>query len=139
MIDRNNRNLAASNLRALIEGRITNEEFMQRFPKSSDPALRAILQFAWGQFSDLRVHTVTGRDAPPPDQRARLERCLLFLQTDLPFEWPLPPGVGKGLLRIVTLGHWPATSDEEYKSKGDFEVWPFLRRNDYESQISIHR
>jgi len=112
---------------------------MQSFPKSQDPALKAIRYFAWGQFSDLRVHTLTERDAPLPEHRALIGRCLLFLQTDLEFKWPSPPGLGEGLLRIASLGRWSGTSEEEYKSKGDFDVWPFLKRSDYEAQISTHK
>jgi hypothetical protein len=88
---------------------------------------------AWGQFSDLRAHKLTGRHAPTPERRAFLERCVLFLKTDLEFEWPLPkPSLTRGLLEMVGLGRRFRAADEECKSKGDFEVWPFFRKSDYE-------
>ena len=134
MVDRANRDVGAKILRDLIDGRITNDEFMSKFPRGTDPALRAILDFAWTQFSDLRAHALTGRDMPTPERRAVLERCYLFLSTDLEFEWPIPqPSVGRGLLQILTLGKLFRPSEGDYMSKGDFQVWPFLRRRDYET------
>ena len=134
MVDRANRDVGATVLRDLVDGRITNDDFMSKFPRGTDPALRAVLDFAWTQFSDLRAHTLAGRDNPTPERRAVLERCCLFLRTDLEFEWPLPTrSIWRGLLQILTLGRLFRPSEEDYKSKGDFEVWPFLRRSDYEA------
>jgi hypothetical protein len=136
MIERRNRDIGAAVLRDLIDGRITNEDFARRFPSSSDSGLRAVRYFAWGQFSDLRIHTLTGRDRPQPERITVLERCYLFLKTDFEFEWPMSePSIGRGLLQILTLGRLFRISDEEYKSKGDFEVWPFIRKSDYETLI----
>jgi hypothetical protein len=136
LVDRHSRDIGATVLIDFVEGRVTNDEFLSRFPQSSDPALPAIRYAAWGQFSDLRRHRLTGHDALRPDRRELLARCCLFLKTNLEFEWPLPiPSLGQGLLRIVSLGHWGRAADEKYKSKGDFEVWPFLRGSDYEAHI----
>ena len=134
MVDRAKRDFGAAVLRDLLDGRITNDEFMGRFPRGTDPALRAVLDFAWKQFSDLRAHTLTERDAPTPERRAVLERCYLFLRTDLEFEWPMPTHtIRRGLLQILSLGRLFRPSEGDYKSKGDFEVWPFLRRSEYEA------
>jgi hypothetical protein len=134
MVDREGRDIGASVLRDFIDGEITNEVFASRFPKSSDPAVRAVFYFAWGQYSDLRVHMLTGRDTPTPERHAILERCASFLRTDLEFEWPVPkPSIWKGISQAVGLGRLFRASEEKYRSKGDFEVWPFLRKTDYES------
>lgn len=140
MIDHGNRDVSASVLQDLIDGKITNDEFMSRFkfPKNTDPAVRAIYIFAWGQFSDLRVHRLTGRDAPTPERLAFLQRCVSFLRTDLEFEWPLPkPSKTRGLLEMIGLGRRFRAADEQYKSKGDFEVWPFFRKADYQARVPV--
>ncbi len=139
MVDRRNRDVGANVLQELIDGKITNDEFMNRFkfPKNTDPAIRAIFIFAWGQFSDLRAHRLTGRHALTPERRSVLDRCVLFLRTDQEFEWPLPkPSLTRGLLETIGLGRRFRVAEEEYKSKGDFEVWPFFRKGDYEARVS---
>ena len=100
MVDRTNRNEGLKNLRDWLDGKITNDEFVSRFPRAEqDPALAAILQAAWMQFSDGRVHKLTGRDSPAPKLRAVLERCCVFLSTDLEFQWPPSKSrIGKGLI-----------------------------------------
>jgi hypothetical protein len=135
MVDRTKRKEGLKTLRDLLDARITNDEFISRFPRTEkDPALVAILQAAWMQLSDRRVHKMTGRDCPPPKLRAVLERCCVFLGTDLEFQWPTSKSrIGKGLLQLIGLGRPIEAADQEYKSAGDFEVWPFLSRSDYEA------
>lgn len=135
MVDRTKRNEGLRVLRDLLEGRITNDEFVSQFPRGRhDPGLGAILQAAWMQFSDLRVHKLTGRDSPAPGPRAILERCCVFLGTDLEFEWPASHSrIRKGILQLIGIGRPLDAADEKYKSSGDFEVWPFLKRSDYEA------
>jgi hypothetical protein len=140
LVDRRNRDAGAGVLRDFIDGKITNDEFMSKFPKSADPSLQAIYYFAWGQFSDLRVHKLTGRDAPQPERLAFLERCYLFLTSDLEFEWPIPkPSIVKGILEMVGVRRSFRVSEENYRSLGEFDVWPFLRRSDYETQAKATR
>ena len=82
MIDRASRDVAVKVLREFVSGKITNDEFVARFPRrdrGDDAALWGTFYFVWGLFSDLRVHKLIGRNAPTPDNRARLERCCLFL------------------------------------------------------------
>ena len=87
MVDRDNREIAAKLLRQLIDGVITNDEFMRAFPRSQDIGIQAILNFTWAQFSDLRIHKLVGRDCPTSERRAALERCFLFLRSSLEFDW----------------------------------------------------
>ena len=109
---------------------------MKKFPRDcdEDPALQAIFMFAWGQFSDHRVYALTGSAAPSPERLAIFERCYSFLKNDFEFEWPVPKRrTRKVLLGIITLGRAFRGFDEEYESKGDFEVWPFLRASELRS------
>jgi hypothetical protein len=137
MVDRVKRSEGLRTLRDLLDGRITNDEFVRRFPRAEhDSALAAILQAAWMQFSDRREHKLTGRDSPAPELRAVLERCCVFLSTSLEFEWPpVKTRIGKGLLQLIGLGRPLDAADDEYKSAGDFDVWPFLQRSDYEASV----
>lgn len=135
MVNREKRGLAADLLRALIDARVTNDEFFSRYPRDSgDPALRGIFEKVWSFYSDLRTHKLIGSYSPSPHGRALLERCHLFLNTDLEFGWPPPLlNVPLTMLSIATLGLVARIHEKKYARLGDYDVWPFLRKIDYEA------
>ncbi len=137
MVNGDKRDVAAQLLQQLLDGSITNDEFEVHFPHDeTDPALSAIRWCVWSHYSDLRSHTLSGKDAPSATAKALLERCCLFLRSGLDFEWPPPqPTVFMAVLSILTFG-WAARQREQiYASNGDYEVWPFLRERDYRTHV----
>ncbi len=59
---------------------------------------------------------MVGKDAPSEKVRAILERCQLFLTTDLPFEWPEPKtSVLSGILNLFSFG------SIAHEARSDFE------------------
>jgi hypothetical protein len=133
MVDRTQRDAARRVLRRFIDGEITNDEFEAQFPRSAeDSAIPAIKANAWILYSDLRQHKLTGKYAPNAEIRAILERCVLFLETDLEFKWPVP----KISLTNILTNVWPKVRLEKQApqpSEGDEDVWPFFRRQDYDT------
>jgi hypothetical protein len=126
-------------LRDLLDGKITNERFLQLFPRDGDEGIEAIFAFVWTQFSDLRVHTLTGSDTPQPEARAALERCWEFLRTELTFDWPVPkPSLIAGFLSLFGLDNLLRGDLATRASKGDFDVWPFFTRSDYLGHSQQH-
>lgn len=134
MVDRHARDIAADALRDFVKGSISNEEYERRYPKSKDdPALWEIYVQVWFFYSDLKTHTLTGKHALNDERRAFLERCILFLKSDVEFQWPrqkLRPW--HGILRLLGLERILKRREEEEMSIGDKEVWPFLRKAEYE-------
>src|SRR6266852_4943337 len=62
-----------------------------------------------------------------------LERCLLFLSSDVEFQWPPPKfRLWYGILRLLGFGRTLKQREEEEMSIGDVDVWPFLRKAEYE-------
>jgi hypothetical protein len=53
-------------------------------------ALRATSYGVWPLYSDLHRHKLTRRYEPNAETRAMLERCVLFLDSSLELEWPVP-------------------------------------------------
>src|ERR1700686_3109100 len=109
MMNRTQRDAAARVLRSFVDGAITNDEFEAQFPRGEeDSALPAIKANVWMLYSDLHRHKLTGKHEPNAEIRALLERCVLFLDTDLAFEWPVPKvtlsNIGKNLRSRV--GRW---------------------------------
>ena len=132
-IERAKRRVGADLLRQFIAGEITNEQFHRNFPRSdSDAALRAILRSVWLTYSDFREHRLVGKDAPKAEVRAILERCQLFLTTDLPFEWPEPQiGVLATISNLLSFGSVARRRTERMGTIGDMAYWPFIRESDY--------
>ncbi len=133
MIDRTQRDAARRLLRSFIDGEITNDDFEAQFPRSAeDSAIPAIKANVWMLYSDLRQHKLTGKHAPNAENRAILERCVLFLESDLEFKWPVP----KISLTNILTNLWSRVRLEKparQPSEGDEDVWPFFRRQDYDT------
>ena len=108
MIDRASRTSASELLRHLVAGQITNDVFEKRFPRSSDLAVREMWAAGWMLYDDYRSYRLVGSDRLRPEDRTTIARCVLFLQTELPYEWPrasgLVPFVGL-VLNLLTLGY----------------------------------
>jgi hypothetical protein len=134
MIDRHARDLAADAVREFMNGSISNREFERRFTRSAgDPALWAIYDALWYCYSDVRKHTLTGKHALNDDWRAIFERCLLFLRSDLEFQWAPPKySLWYGFLRLLGFGRIVEQRETEARSIGDVEVWPFLKKAEYD-------
>lgn len=132
------RRLGADLLRQFMAGEITNEQFHRSFPRSkSDAALKAIFRGAWVTYSDLREYRLVGKDAPNEKVRSILERCQLFLTTDLPFEWPEPKiSLLSGILNLLSFGSIARRSEKRLRELGEADYWPFIRKSDYVNALT---
>ena len=142
MIDRCARNKLAELLRHLVSGQLTNYQFDDAVDaagivKSDDAAIGAIRRQAWQLYSDLREHRLTGRDAVSESGRRIVARSILFLHSDLDYEWPRHPleGLTRLLSHLLSLGVIPRRVDKKWEAAGDVDVWPFIRRKDYEEAL----
>jgi hypothetical protein len=141
MVDREARRAAALLIRQLYHGEITNDDFHVGWPRnSSDRALRAIgftLNFAISE-------NITRPLEFGEDGRTHLERCALFLDSNLEYEWPrdrfYTGGKAPRLAFVLTLGLylpfyiWLRRRYLEQEAARDSTVWPFIRRSDYEQE-----
>jgi len=140
MVDRDARDRMALLLRRLVTGRITNDEFEDEIPRSpADPAVTAIYRHgAWGLYSDLHQHRLVGRLRLPREERREVARFILFLKSDLEYEWT-SPGLLQGLLwtvaGLLTLGWTHRLYRRRLGRQGEVRVWPFLRQEDFERAV----
>lgn len=141
MVDREARNKLAEAMRALAAGLITNDEFEdQRLPHSKDdPAISEIYsKGAWLLYSDLEEYRLVGINRLDEKTKSIVARWILFLKTDLPYEWPISnmkQGLRRFFANILSLGAANKAHVRQYQACGDIEVWPFLRRPDYEMAL----
>jgi hypothetical protein len=108
VVDRNLRQQLSQDLRRLVTGRMTNDEFddayYDQFYNSKDRAVVEIAEFGYGLYSSdlLRPYRLKGRYAVKKDTRRTVARCVLFLRMEREYEWPQWP-YATGALRFSTV------------------------------------
>ena len=139
MIDRPTRDHYAVLLRHFIAGQMTNFQYEDKFDNISitlggaDPAVLEIFQAMWYTYDDICQHTMTGDHAFRGPNRETAIRFILFLYSDVPYEWPTVKLSGC-LFNLLTLGlYGKMKRRKSSRNSGDDTVWPFFRREDYES------
>jgi hypothetical protein len=160
MVDQQLRDCLADAIHALVSGFITNDEFEDgllaagipltaapsRWP---DPAIGPIGEAAWCLYSDTHLYRLTGRHKLAPEHRREVLRWVLFLRSDLEYEWPsirlINPALfslSGCLLSLLTAGILPrgrfAREFAAWQRAGDHNVWPFIRRADYNLVYQAH-
>jgi len=85
MVDKRSRTEAGRLIRQFMDGRITNDEFVDSYPRSPDRAIRAIETVIWCAYDDLHEHRLTGKYALNPHGQRIFANCILFLGTDLEY------------------------------------------------------
>jgi hypothetical protein len=137
MVDREARDRAALLLRRFAAGRLTNDEFDEAYPGSAgDRALPEVGGAAWHLHSDGEVHRLTGEYALARLTRRDVARWVVFLHTDLEYEWPafdwyrFVDPVWNWLTRGRAERRW-RDDFEAFQRRGEYRVWPFLRGADF--------
>jgi hypothetical protein len=171
MVDTERRKKLAFHLRQLSVGLITNDDFEERVindvtkgwlpeqyyrakeAKSDDQIIMPMLELCWSLYSDTKRHKLTGRYKLTDKQLKDIARYILFLHSDLEYEYPymdvtnplIKFSFKDLLLTVLTLGQNIRDEQrkreqeiEEIKVKGDIEVWPFFLQQDYEAQLKKH-
>ena len=145
MIDRKRRAEFAELLRRFAAGQLTNDEYEDRAFEilpvparhAEDQGLWPIMEMSWFLYDDLHKHRLDGKYKLTRDGRREVCRWILFLQSDCEYEWPRKSfhSLLAPILKLVTLGWWGRRQQEDFESAGEVEVWPFLRRADYEAAL----
>ncbi len=65
-----------------------------------------------------------------PEFASFLDRAILFLESDLPYEWPYNPGCMSAVKRLLSLGIF-LSKDRRTDDRIRDAIWPFYRSEDY--------
>ena len=134
MVIAEKRRLASDLIAKYLSREITNDELSEDFPRDRrDPALEAIWWNLWPHYDDTHSHKAEGKHQLSAEAIDLFARCIIFLHSDLEYEWPPHKWMGFEYLlwRVLGRGKRIEQKFDEFKSHGDFEVWPFVRREDY--------
>ena len=133
MINKEARRAAATILEKISSERLTNYQLEDDWPaKSADRIVDELPDIIWCNYDDTPEQLLTpghfgesGHDF--------INRIILFLKSDQEYRWPEwnPPSFRtffRRLFRLQTADH----ERELFAQHGDFNVWPFLRKEDFE-------
>ena len=139
MIDRVKRQHLALALRRLASGRMACDEFDDLVPmRSADAAVREIGNYGWSLYSDHDERLV-GDLALSRDERRRVARCVLFLQSSEEYRWPPYPYWSLlDPLSLLSLGRLGigAWRRQRWRDQVDWEVWPFVDQASHDTVAS---
>jgi len=142
MIDRLTRDCLAEGLRQFAAGRSWSEDFEQRcvLPsmKSQDPAAREIAWAAWCLYDDISDTRLIGRYRLSRENRRAIARWIMFLRSEMAYEWPTYPRWRALVLLpldLLTLGTTARIRHRKWRRTGEFSVWPYRRWSDYRAAI----
>lgn len=110
MVDSSARRNLSENLRRLVTGRMTEDAFddvyVDEYCRSEDAAVKEIGEFGYRLFSgDIPLsYGLKGHHEDDEDARAFGARSVLFLRTELQYEWPPMPeqSLASGLLELLS-------------------------------------
>ena len=166
MVDRERRKKLAFHLRHLSVGLISNDDFegnimddvtkgwlpeqyyRAKEAKFDDPIIRPMLELCWGLYDDTRNHKLKGSGKLSDEGLKIIARCILFLHSDQEYKWPyfdtlLKFSFKEVVISIFTLGQYcrykrkkQHQSYLEFQKLGNFDVWPFMTQNDYQTQLT---
>jgi hypothetical protein len=128
------------------------EEALVLEDDSLDPCIKAIYGMLWQTYSE-GTEKLTGQHGLTDSDKELYARCLLFLGSNIEYQWPDDKGAfTRGdcrlgpVVRVLTLGLSNIVDkaieaqyrefDEQFRSHGDFDVWPFLTRADHDQEIA---
>jgi hypothetical protein len=141
MIDRPSRDRLATTLRQYVSGRITNDDLDDIEVDWRDRGAVAVKERAWCLYDDNYQHRAVGKHFLERPARDEIGRWILFLHSDHEYTWPQFSflQIVNWPLNLLTLGWWERRKQvrfDEFKAAGDFSVWPFVTRQDYDSALS---
>lgn len=142
MIDRAARERAIACIRAFLAGKLTGRELRELYPRTGDRGVNAIYGNELSLLeSGMGRNVLAEAERNSQDLRRRAARWVLFLKSDLEYEWPAWPPVHPIVLAVFaffTLGRSSTLWRERYKRSGDLALWPFIREGDVEAAVRQH-
>lgn len=144
MIDRPSRDRLSTALRHYVSGRITNDDLDEVEVDWRDRGAVAVKERAWGLYTDTYQHRAVGLHYLPKSARDEIGRWILFLHSEHEYAWPHFSflQIVNWPMNILTIGLWESRKQkrlDEFITAGDFSVWPFISRQDYEGSLEHPR
>jgi hypothetical protein len=139
VIDTIARRRMAELARHLAAGLISNDEFEDARPDSSEKGLYDVYFCGlWPLYDDLFTHKLRGEHALTPEGKKWVARIILFLRSDVPYRYPPVTGLralAELPLSLITLGWFGRVLTRHRRRHGEQSVWPFYSKHEYERAL----
>jgi hypothetical protein len=134
----------------VTNGWLPEQYYRAKEAKFDDKIIQPMLELCWGLYDDTRNHKLKGADKLSEGALKVIARCILFLRSEQEYQWPyfdqnsplLKFSLGEIIITILSFGQYyrdirkeKEMAFEEFKKLGDFDIWPFLNKYDYERQL----
>lgn len=132
-------------------GWLPEQYYRAKEAKFDDPIIQPMLELCWGLYNDTKQHKLIGRYKLTDESLKIISRCILFLLSDQEYKWPyfdinnplLKFSFKEVVASILTLGQYyrDKRADHEkayfeFQKLGNFDIWPFMKVEDYEEQLT---
>jgi hypothetical protein len=144
MVDADRRRKLATKLKTFLAGGSTTEELLEddSYWRSKDRGLAAVFRRLWLTFEST-CYTSDDEEFKKLDAREEIERVVLFLDSQLEYQWrdreilgvPVPVFY---VLHVLTFGYYGRQCQKREEALGDVDAWPFIRKADMELVRARH-
>lgn len=120
-------------LRHFISGQLTNFDFEEKIPSSSDPIILEVYDSIWLYYDDFTKHKLKGKWALPKETKKIMSRWIIFLHSNEEYKWPKFRYAGVRPLEHNRLSRLLKKPEKEQKVMGfgNYDVWPFINLESY--------
>lgn len=130
MVDRKARDQLMDVIGRLVAGRIDNFDFDEvvESVQTDDMGVVEIRKAMWYVYDDLCRHKLTKKWALSDAQKNIVERFILFLRSNIEYQWPPQPlqnPLARLFVGLPSFGYVPRHLDKKWQASGNWEVWPF--------------
>ena len=136
----------------ITAGWLPEQYYRSKQSKGDDPIIQPMLELCWGLYDDTKQHKLTKSNKLSAEALKIVARCILFLHSEREYVWPyfdtnnpvLKFSFTDIIFTILTLGqHYRNKKGEhlisyyEWQKLGDYDVWPFFMKDDYQEQLKF--
>ncbi|MCX5635581.1 MAG: hypothetical protein NTW55_07075 [Planctomycetota bacterium] len=169
MIDKVRREKLALHLRQYVSCRFNNQQLEDRIANDvsdgwlpeqyyrskntdCDSVIMPMLEHIWCLYDDTRFHRARKKYAIKGEVREQVARWILFLHSDLEYQWPLLRFTDYWFYNNIKFSRWlryinpfynrvkvridKAKQEwENFQKVGDFNYWPFINKDTFEAEL----
>lgn len=82
----------------------------------------------WSLYGDHKEYKLTGKNKLSKETKNEVARCILFLKSNLEYQWPHVP-LKTRFIYAITFSVFGTNTQKQWKKVGDVSIWPFIKQS----------